>query len=394
MIRDLELKPSENGKAKDIFILGFDDYLRSINYKIRSSALENVKKMLACRTDLLGYHEYICTCCGDKKKVPHSCKSRFCNSCGRVAMEKWIASRFGFFLNCYYHHLVFTIPFGYRKVAMLSRDKVLNLQAKCAAETVMQWAKNRGCEVGIISFFHSFGAKLQFHPHFHILVTSGGIDKDGNWKQFGEEIPGQILMKIFKAKFTAEMKKQFKTAWIRKTIKKCYKEHWQVYAKRVLTRGKDTLLYCVRYGKKMVLSEKRIIQYDENEVTFESGKIDGTKRAITYSLNQFIKCVVQHIPEKGFRLIRYYGFYANRSKKKYEIARRHWDVLQPASKAPTWWVRRYFMNGEDPLRCKKCNMRMKVHKAVFAKPIIRTSLVEVMNTFLIEKESALNVSYG
>jgi len=49
----------------------------------------NVAKMLLCRNGL-GYHEYICPECGSTKRIPHTCKSRFCPSCGKVAKDRWV----------------------------------------------------------------------------------------------------------------------------------------------------------------------------------------------------------------------------------------------------------------------------------------------------------------
>jgi len=39
---------------------------------------ENVRKVLACRTPVLGCHIYQCKHCGHVELIPHSCKSRFC----------------------------------------------------------------------------------------------------------------------------------------------------------------------------------------------------------------------------------------------------------------------------------------------------------------------------
>src|SRR3972149_3000937 len=50
---------------------------------IRLSIIVNVLKLLVCRTSFLGYHQFVCPTCSKSMKVPHSCKSRFCPSCGK-----------------------------------------------------------------------------------------------------------------------------------------------------------------------------------------------------------------------------------------------------------------------------------------------------------------------
>ncbi|MBI3814187.1 MAG: transposase zinc-binding domain-containing protein [Nitrospinae bacterium] len=32
----------------------------------------------------------MCTKCGTKKRVPFTCKSRFCTSCGKKYVDKWV----------------------------------------------------------------------------------------------------------------------------------------------------------------------------------------------------------------------------------------------------------------------------------------------------------------
>ena len=58
--------------------------------KIREAVLSHVEKILKCRTGQLGFHAYKCPKCGEVKLVPHSCKSRFCSSCGKIATDRWI----------------------------------------------------------------------------------------------------------------------------------------------------------------------------------------------------------------------------------------------------------------------------------------------------------------
>ena len=53
---------------------------------IRPVVFENVRKVLACRTPVLGCHIYQCKDCGHIELIPHSCKSRFCPL--EIFMEK------------------------------------------------------------------------------------------------------------------------------------------------------------------------------------------------------------------------------------------------------------------------------------------------------------------
>ena len=56
---------------------------------IRPVVFENVRKVLACRSPVLGCHIYQCGSCGHVELIPHSCKSRFCPTCGKHATDVW-----------------------------------------------------------------------------------------------------------------------------------------------------------------------------------------------------------------------------------------------------------------------------------------------------------------
>jgi hypothetical protein len=51
------------------------------------------------------------------------------------------------------------------------------------AAVIRQWAKLKyGVRVPIMVILHSFGARLNFNPHLHILVSAGGLqESEGRW---------------------------------------------------------------------------------------------------------------------------------------------------------------------------------------------------------------------
>jgi len=69
-------------------------------HNVRDCVKENVEKMLNCGDkDKLGYGLYECKRCGERHYVAHTCKSRFCNSCGKIATDNWIAKAQKRFVN-------------------------------------------------------------------------------------------------------------------------------------------------------------------------------------------------------------------------------------------------------------------------------------------------------
>lgn len=66
---------------------------------------------MACKdVNVLGYSAYACPACGRKHTVANTCKSRFCNSCGKKMTDDWIIKAQKSFLNVPYHHIIFSPP--------------------------------------------------------------------------------------------------------------------------------------------------------------------------------------------------------------------------------------------------------------------------------------------
>jgi len=105
------IKASSNYTIRQIFKEGFDDFYDAYKENIRDVVVENVKKIMSCGDkEKLGYSVYACPSCDSKHIVAHTCKSRFCNSCGKVKNDEWIVRAQDRLLNVPHKHLVFTIP--------------------------------------------------------------------------------------------------------------------------------------------------------------------------------------------------------------------------------------------------------------------------------------------
>lgn len=100
-----------------------------------------------------------------------------------------------------------------------------------------------------------------------------------------------------------------------KTVKvKCYKEHkagFYVYAKPNKCNPTVVAKYIGRYLGRSVIATSRIDEYDGENVTFHYNRHEDDKLIFeTIPVMEFIARLIQHIPEKHFKQIRYYGLYA------------------------------------------------------------------------------------
>ena len=92
-----------------------------------------------------------------------------------------------------------------------------------------------------------------------------------------------------------------------------YHKNWIVHFAKPTANPLRTVNYLGRYIKKPPLSQARLEHYDGKKVSFNYlNHRTGLYQQGTYSTEEFIQRFIQHIPDKGFRMIRYYGILANR----------------------------------------------------------------------------------
>jgi Putative transposase len=94
-----------------------------------------------------------------------------------------------------------------------------------------------------------------------------------------------------------------------------YEISWYVYLQKPSDDHKRNIEYLGRYIKRLPISETRIENYDGKQVKFKFlDHYNNTIDRITMPVIQFIASLVMHIPDRYFRMIRYYVFLSNRTR--------------------------------------------------------------------------------
>jgi hypothetical protein len=191
----------------------WDNFKNKHDHQLRPTVKEEVEKMLSCRDFAkLGYYVYRCPDCGRVERiVPFSCKSRFCASCGKIAVDNWIDNALSWFIDAPYYHLVFTVPEELRNIFLYDRT-LLNLLFRAASKTVLEWCRDTGGYVpGIVCVLHSFGSVLNHNPHIHMMITAGGLSAGGKDKWISNEfIPWTMLKDRWKYNLVTLVKPELK----------------------------------------------------------------------------------------------------------------------------------------------------------------------------------------
>lgn len=300
---------------------------------LRPAIPKAIVKLLSCRHRVRGYQEYHCQnpSCSHMKYVCFTCKSKACSSCGKKATEAWIQKQHDILPKTSWQHITFTMPSELWDFFWLNR-KLLKLISKLAADCIKAIARKKNVTPGIFIAIHTFGRSLTRNVHIHLSTTTGGISDDlTQWKNlfFKQE----TLMKMWRYRVIALFRKinakepliipnaihkQLNPLFtVNHFLDKLYNKHWIVHCAKPSDDHKINIDYLGRYTKRPPIAESKLRHYDGNEVTFNYlDHATKTYKKLTLSIEEFIGRFVQHIPDEGFRMIRYYGFLAQRVRGK------------------------------------------------------------------------------
>lgn len=179
-------------EIQDIFAAHMFSYMES--HTLSSVQRKAARSIMDCRTASLGAHIDTCDNCGYTKISYNSCRNRHCPKCQTVAKEKWIDKQRQHLLDSSYFHAVFTVPSELNPVFLGHQSVLYTLLFQADSETVLELCADRkylGATPEITAVLHTWGQNLQFHPHIHMIVTGGGLTKEGKWRN------SKSLFKIF-----------------------------------------------------------------------------------------------------------------------------------------------------------------------------------------------------
>ena len=386
--------------------------------------------VLLCGDIQNGFAVHKCEDCGLELKVGFSCGKRFCNKCGYRRTENWVNKSKSKVLKVGHRHIIFTIPDILWEIFAHERD-LLKLLHQTSQKVLRLWGLEKGIvKQGMICIIHTFGYDIKWNPHVHLIVTEGGLTSGNAWKYWywnrkkhkHPYISFSFLQSKWRELFSAALFSHLYECWadnkalcdyIYKTVKSL-KEHeqklekekpskdrkrimfrkkpsrrdltdlkdyvtnqvWYVNAESRLSNGEHTIAYVGRYSNRPAMAECRIIDFDGDSVTFwydakeklSANKVFKERREFSMPVEMFIKRILRHIPDKGFRMIEWYGLYAGSVWYKIKsVLKCLGKYVEKAFKALNYResIKKYF--GYDPLICKSCNGDMLLYTINYLK---------------------------
>lgn len=312
-------------EVADIFRLHGAAYRARFGDRLRPSQKRAMRDIEACRTAYFGGHLKQCDHCGRKVFAYHSCRNRHCPKCHREQTERWLEKQRARLLPCRYFLLTFTLPGELRPLARAHQKKIYGLLMSCAAAALQKLCldpRYLGARIGCLAVLHTWTRALLYHPHVHLLVTAGGLSADRTqWiapKNPGYLVPVRALSVIFRAKICAALKK---AELLPQAPPQVWKKDWVVHCQPAGS-GQKVLDYLGRYVFRIAISNSRIEQIDNGQVTFcYRDNRSQELRRVTLPAVEFITRFLQHVLPRGCAKVRSYGICSSSCRRQLEQAR-------------------------------------------------------------------------
>ena len=329
-------------RVSDILLGSMDKYL--VSHKLSYKQKKVVNKVISCFS--VDSRSLIFKCsnkdCDYSEIRKQPCRDRHCNRCNNNKKLKWVKKIIQDFPPLPYYHVVFTLPSELQNLAICNPTVVYDIFFKSSFYVLNKFGadpKYFGGKIGFFGLLHTWGEKLNYHPHIHFMVLAGGI-KNGSYKKLPYQnkfvFPVNALSVVMMGKFIEMLKESYLGKELRfpgkledissnqkfnNFLYLLSKKEWVVYSKKPFTQSEKTLEYISRYTHKVAISNSRIKSYKNGRISFEykdykkrNKKDVPIKGTVSFTDMEFVRRYLLHILPDGFRKIRYGGVFSSSQK--------------------------------------------------------------------------------
>lgn len=383
-LSNLKVYRQDKPSIQSIFATYWDTFKLHFSHLLRPAIIENVEKMIRCRNLKYGYLFFECPSCDNYHLQGLSCHSRFCPSCNQTYRQHRALAIQSKLIDCPHRHFVFSIAKEMRKFFWMYRglfdvlfqtvNEALHLSVRKTKDDI-----ELDRRLGIVSFLHTYGRDMKTNPHIHALVAERFMDKDQNLSTLSF-FPFERLRKCWQYLLLQNVSNYLRTHAsredynafnrLRTLLIKKYKHGFYTHGPQVnkepsIKKMKQIADYIARYASHPAIAESRIDAFDplSHMITWHfdpheddhivNGDLKLGRQTLTEHVFKFMIRLIKHIPDKGFHLIRYYGFYSNRTTKRSPSIKKLLTAssLHHLKRKINW---RYLLKSTyrfDPIRC-------------------------------------------
>ncbi len=257
-----------------------------------------------------------------------------------------------------------------------------------------QFNDRYGLQPGIISVLHTNGSDLKYHPHIHQIVSSGGLNGANDLEELKSDylFPQRVLAKQFRIFLLDKIYKAYAQGVLQLPhrlqkgkdfntyIQSIKTDQWIVNVDKPIHGVERIVAYVGRYTKKSCISERRLLKVGDDGIRLSYKDYKNTPKGekpkqgvIHLSVVEFLDRLLEHLPLKGFKVVRYYGLFSSgnidKIDRRYlikEVSIEAYDEEElegrDISECGYRHYRRqvYEQTGVDPLYCYQCHQDMEL----------------------------------
>jgi len=365
-------------------------------YGFLKPAVEDVvNKYLDCGDLSKGFARLHCAKCNKDYLLAFSCKGRwFCPSCHQkkvLLFGEFIKESVAYPLP--HRQYVFSLPKMLRIYFRNNREllkELCKIANECLLEYLRQVMRQPAGQLGMVMTIHTFGEYMGYNSHLHALVADGLFMESGMF-YVAPRLSTRPLEELFRVRVIKMLVEEGLLAeeLARKLLSWTHSGFSVHNGKPIDRNDADGLERVAQYIIRNPFSEQKMTYNEETgTVIYRSRKHANTKRNFeVFTAQDFIAAITQHIPDKGFQMVRYYGWYSNRARgdrAKHAAAEQNSlcnlhviDVsdYQPRRLPSKKWRELIKKVWEiDPLECPRCGREMKMIALIDDRAVIERIL--------------------
>jgi hypothetical protein len=323
---------------------------------------DNFLKIINCGTIALGAEIFASE--SELKVVCHTCKSRFCTSCGQRATETWQEELEAILPGMPYVAITLTMPRVFWPILQENRHLLYGIPV-IGAEALRLWARSRyGANVLIIVVQHTFGGFLNFYPHLHVLVSASGLrvsNGTGIARLSFDESTQLELMKAWRYAVVAYLAEAFKwkvlksgmsSQAIKTMFAEQYKRKWNIHITRRMSKA-HFLKYVGRYIRRPPVAKHRLTRITDKTVEYLAKDTKNDRFVkVRYSNEEFVAILEEQVQDRGRHAMRYFG------------------LLSPRTKGSTWAALFLLLKQKQRHRLRRSGWRYLLRKSFGIDPLL------------------------
>lgn len=335
-----------------------------------------------CGTRAMGAHVLRCPEGACEQLQFHACRHRSCPRCAQSSRSRWIDAQLQRLLPCPHWHVVLTLPHELIPLWSFNRSRFTSLFMRCVRESLLELLRHpryRGAPPGVIPgllmSLHTWGRTLSHHPHVHCLLTAGGIDAAGLWRDMPSHwlLPVRALQALLRGKLLGAIGPAIdRGLWVlppeltlpawRQQLRALWRKHWNVELRGPYEHGRGVVLYLARYAKGAPVPPHRFLELLEppspnTHPGLRMPYLDhrtGQQRTLHLGVDEFISRVLWHAPPRGIHTSRHAGLYTAAHRQHHQAAQQQLRDRTPSQP----WPRPPSSRTAQPTPCPHCQQPM------------------------------------